>query len=101
MITEDEAKTKWCPLARAGDGDDCATNRDLIEDNPVYARCIGSACMAWRAVVQRTSRFDNDPPPSDPGWEKVGEPTDDSIRPEKWQRWERHVGYCGAFGRSE
>jgi len=33
-MTEEEAKTKWCP--RAHDGSDQA--------------CIGSQCMAWRRV---------------------------------------------------
>lgn len=39
-MTEDEAKTKWCPVtagATTGAG-------------AVAARCIASACMAWRAL---------------------------------------------------
>lgn len=64
MLTEDEAKTKWCPMARV-----CATEADSVSAsahvgynriyiahteveptglNPQIARCIGSACMAWR-----------------------------------------------------
>jgi len=45
-MTEDEAKTKWCPHARI------EINRVPATDNPkdplagVY--CIGSECMAWR-----------------------------------------------------
>jgi hypothetical protein len=37
MMTEEEAKTKWCPAAKI----------------PLSSLCIGSACMAWRAVVTR------------------------------------------------
>lgn len=41
VMTEDEAKTKWCPmaLARTYSGDP--------EESQV-ARCQGAACMAWR-----------------------------------------------------
>lgn len=62
-MTEDKAKTKWCPFARiiggkidaAGasshrDGQ-TAFNRIVDEAKwsvPVGGACIGSACMAWR-----------------------------------------------------
>jgi hypothetical protein len=53
-MTEDEAKTKWCPWARLGLNQDVAVNR-LIDavaggEDGVYdnTRCIGSGCMAWR-----------------------------------------------------
>lgn len=38
LLTEDEAKTKWCPMVR-----DNGSNL-----NGESSRCIGSACMAWR-----------------------------------------------------
>lgn len=51
-MTEEEAKTKWCPMVRAmkaiGSRDDIweTTNRDpKFSDLPT---CIGSACMMWR-----------------------------------------------------
>lgn len=50
-MTEEEAKGKWCPYVRAqkdGDGLDGASNRLTSAFNPSWARCIGSACMAWR-----------------------------------------------------
>ena len=60
-MTEEEAKTKWCPHVRSidtqigpDDGGPCNSHmegEDLKDGrNPIYARCIGSACMAWRFV---------------------------------------------------
>ena len=53
-MTEDEAKTKWCPFVRTGLVAGMAVNRH-VADAPkavdgVYdeTRCIGSACMMWR-----------------------------------------------------
>jgi hypothetical protein len=51
-MTEDEAKTKWCPFARV-EGPyaygNPAINRNIDNGNPAKnSKCIGSACMAWR-----------------------------------------------------
>lgn len=46
-MTEAEAKTKWCPMVRAGKSENYSSERMhqvlLRETN-----CIGSACMMWR-----------------------------------------------------
>lgn len=56
-MTEDEAKTKWCPHVRVGgpmqsEAEGTAANRwpadDPVRSDSPY-RCIASACMAWRA----------------------------------------------------
>lgn len=62
-MTEDEAKTKWCPYARLGDcergfghnrwDDPSAHPSHTI---PRTALCIGAACMAWSFHEQTFSR---------------------------------------------
>jgi len=52
-MTEDEAKTKWCPFMQIsidGMGARLASNRGYVlknEEKPSLM-CMGSACMAWR-----------------------------------------------------
>jgi hypothetical protein len=46
-MTEDEAKTKWCPYVRFVDCEDrLYDNRPSSMQNG--AKCLGSGCMAWR-----------------------------------------------------
>lgn len=47
-MTEDEAKTKWCPMVRSSDTDQTVDNAYISDRNPSYSRCIGSDCMMWR-----------------------------------------------------
>lgn len=53
-MTEEEAKTKWCPAARV---DSTAANRPNPGPNcdttAGWPPCIGSACMAWRWKRER------------------------------------------------
>ena len=48
-MTEDEAKTKWCPHRRIGEevsgGIDAVYHYAATNNG---ARCIGSGCMMWR-----------------------------------------------------
>jgi hypothetical protein len=45
-MTEEEAKTKWCPAFR---GNDHGVNRpNELKTNAGIGFCVGSACMAWR-----------------------------------------------------
>ena len=47
-MTEDEAKTKWCPMVRSSDLEKDVDNCYIKDRNPTYSRCIGSDCMMWR-----------------------------------------------------
>lgn len=81
-MTEDEAKTRWCPFANcAGD----RGNRDADGFRP-KGKCIGSACMAWRWFAQTRA-------------------TDGSWNVHETDEWEGYrsdakEGYCGLAGRS-
>ena len=56
MVTEDEAKTMWCPFVRHADVDIYTFNRgggdNFLNEHPnnqgSVCNCIGSKCMAWR-----------------------------------------------------
>lgn len=62
-MTEDEAKTKWCPFSRVSkDGTAPSCNRGNDEGKtPVGSDCIGSRCMAWRWVVDPKQRHPDNP----------------------------------------
>jgi len=74
FLTEEEAKTKWCPLTRT----------PSIQRN---MRCLASECMAWRIgkeakTVQRELR---------------------SLTENKVTFHDQNIpalGYCGAFGKA-
>lgn len=51
MMTEDEAKTRWCPFVRVtASPEEWHTNRPTFAEvhNKGFDLCIGSACMAFR-----------------------------------------------------
>ena len=72
-MTEDEAKTKWCPFAnsrRIGITIPKEADRPEVtlisyhhgDDNDLTVSCIGSECMAWRkfTALQINARHDED-----------------------------------------
>lgn len=47
-MTEDEAKTKWCPHALELDTYSETVAHNRFTDGEPVSKCIGSECMAWR-----------------------------------------------------
>lgn len=101
-MTEDEAKTKWCPMARV---DSTAANRGdqygfQIDRDPC---CIGSACMAWRwSEPKRTLAFLEAVKTHMQGQAKPNFNTAvQAVFAETGGQFERVEGGCGLAGRPE
>ena len=48
-MTEDEAKTKWCPMVRFNDAGCNRDNQVKNGHNRPYYKCVASSCMMWRS----------------------------------------------------
>lgn len=110
MMTEKEAKAKWCPMARviAGQlvgsfmrpvGNLDAHNRVQVagavaEEATWHSamNCIGSACMAWRWSKHCLHQGDANTSYSERSRKLWHMPAAES--PESFPR----LGFCGAFG---
>ena len=98
MFTEDEAKKKWCPMAKTvAEGHPVTVNRrpggEGAPDDD--CKCIASACMWWQWGA--SPRVKSSATPVN-GWEHV--PADDEGNAERWlepqDQWEaRRRGFCG------
>jgi hypothetical protein len=101
MLTETEAKTKWCPFVRLrGKYDDAATssfNRCLPFGNDLTpeTHCWASACMAWRWYGGDYPDYAGPDKPEGKGWVENANATDNRFR---WQRKRQQTGYCGLAG---
>ena len=67
--------------------------------------CVGSRCMAWRAMTDSRQIPIDAPNMNYTGWEKAGAPreaiVDTSGGRAMVQWWTREVGWCGKFGKPE
>lgn len=121
MMTESEARTKWCPLARRHAFEGVASSAGNCpeiapERRNDYAPCVGSDCMAWRwhrmPPLRRrrcpnrsaqTEEYAGQRPVEAAGWEFVPYNAHGEGEPAYWLEPEaqcraRGSGYCGAFG---
>ena len=61
MMTEDEAKTKWCPMVRLaplGPGESYKKSTNRMGKGDPDSCCIASDCMAWRWFGRGAARPD-------------------------------------------
>lgn len=59
-MTEDEAKTKWCPYSTARVirwQKRADTTVNAVYGEPPTTLCVASQCMAWRWSVGRNTGF--------------------------------------------
>lgn len=89
MMTEQEAKAKWCPNSRVMDSCTALSGNRWCEDSfnastfqPLNA-CCASKCMAWRWAST----------------DERGQPKFGRYQSEEECTNGVHLGYCGAFGR--
>lgn len=81
ILTEEEAKTKWCPEARASNNGEQPIAINRVNRGPdVDCLCIASACMAWR-------------------WQSALTVNNPNRTPGAGQTVTRERGYCGKAGR--
>lgn len=99
QMTEKEATEKWCPFTRYVSDKGEAINRwGLGTDkslNPILARCIGSACMAWKWAEHEEFeyRYAQMNRPEGEGWV----PYSDAPTNCAWKRphYAARAGFCG------
>jgi hypothetical protein len=99
-MTEDEARTKWCPMFRASisvgptDASEIVTNQDHNADHRL-GRCLASGCMAWRHEFPsgETITLQSDSIPPGPGWGVA------ASGPDGTTVWQQLSGYCGLAGK--
>lgn len=90
IVTEEQAKTKWCPFARVPFGNRTVNGNRGFDGHPDESKalCIGSACMAWRELHPRQTREDHS-----------GASIDMASIASKTNRIVRREGPHGSYGR--
>ena len=98
-MTEEEAKTKWCPMVRAGRiGSNTTASVNWPADGgksveeQEWAKCIGSACMMWRTDQRFTVH--RDVVPINVRFSDNGEIRSELATPDEPQH-----GHCGMGGK--
>jgi hypothetical protein len=99
LLTEEEAKTKWCPFARVAGTGVAYASTPHAEAWPVTVNrggqgerdevcCIASACMAWRWADEYRSS-------------SGGCGSSDFLQAAGYPKPYEQLGYCGIAGRPE
>jgi hypothetical protein len=103
-VTEDEAKTKWCPFARQmvslekGGIPMSGFSANRFNEDRV-ATCLGSACMAWRWHGYEATVFRLNARGEDAYHFPVIDPAPFLAKPAEFRVEPAHQGgYCGLSG---
>ncbi len=111
LLTEAEAKKKWCPYARGSAGENRAFKTDA-DAPPADCSCIASLCMAWRwgeiEPKRKTTHHKNRAASTAHSWRPADVPVSwqwvpyDGETRAHWLEPEaeakaRRRGHCGAF----
>jgi hypothetical protein len=60
VLTEEDARWRWCPFARVTDAGDHVVNRDgtlgKLGKPEAGTYCVASDCMAWRWEINEVGR---------------------------------------------
>ena len=113
-MTENEAKTKWCPMFRSSvEPNGSADNRGIMNEAGCHKStlCIASECMAWRWdwTPEDHTRLGQHKPEGN-GWVDTGileiskaQPAGAPLKTEKCQSWGKSrrpewTGHCGLAG---
>ncbi|KAA1057196.1 hypothetical protein [Azospirillum argentinense] len=92
-MTEEEARTKWCPHARQSTDNFTTYNRSESGKVDDSCNCVASDCAAWRWMSAHSADdFDLVDVPGDP----IGA----LVRRRNYEG-EARRGFCGAFGKPE
>ena len=51
LLTEEQAREKWCPMVHGAVDDAVAAINRQNKDNEPLGNCIASDCMMWRRAV--------------------------------------------------
>lgn len=109
LVTEEEAKTRWCPHTRvifedAGTGNRWPGADDLLL--PINSMCLGPGCMAWRwREGEFEIRFTHPTEAAPVGGNWAAHPLQPAEVPDfngVMTRWRRRTpvrhGFCGLAG---
>lgn len=100
MLTEEEAKTKWCPQMAHHElaCDETERRGQTNIGGVIAARCIASECMAWRFEGTRTETVWIDPKPTPQQEADAAERGESYCKPH-YAETRVKTGYCGLASR--